>query len=145
MSHVMTRKDTRLGKDETHECNGDVKDDDLSIKEQIMILATALKESLLQELNYFKARTTYSISMVVKASIFFVIALIFVLVAFILLGIGMLLAFKSIMGILAATILSVVIFLSLTAIMVWIGKANINKLSFPELNDADLETKDNDE
>ena len=120
-------------------------DDDLSIKEQIILLITALKVSLLQELGYLKARTVYSIKMVVKASIFFFIAFIFVLVAFILLGIGMLLALKSIMGVFGATILSVVIFLSLAVIMVWAGKIYINKLSFPELNDAELKTNDNDE
>ncbi len=124
---------------------GDSGSEDITIKEQIMLLIVALKDSLLQELGYVRARTGYSIKIIVKASIFFFIAFLFVLVAFILLGIGVLLALKSIMGVSGATILSVVIFLSLSFVMIWIGKIYINKLSFPELNNADLKTNDNDE
>ena len=142
----MTIEDTRIDEDDTIDAvNCESASDDLSIKEQVLLLIAALKDSALQELDYFKARTGYSINMIVKGSIFLFIAFIFVLVAFILIGIGLLLALKSIMGIIWATILSVVIFLSLSLIMVWIGKFYFKKLSFPELDDVNLIANDSNE
>lgn len=119
--------------------------EDLSLKEQILLLIAALKDSALQELDYFKARTGYSINMIVKGSIFFFIAFIFVLAAFILVGIGLLLAFESIIGIVLATILSVVIFLTLSIVMALIGKSYFKKLTFPELNDVQLIAENNND
>lgn len=119
--------------------------EDLSLKEQILLLIAALKDSALQELDYFKARTGYSINMIVKGSIFFFIAFIFVLAAFILVGVGLLLAFESIIGIVLATILSVVIFLTLSIVMALIGKSYFKKLTFPELNDVQLIAENNND
>lgn len=148
MSRIMITEDTLLDEHESDESNESINEsaaDDVSIKEQILLVIAALKDSVMQELDYFKVRTGYSINMIVKGSIFFFIAFIFVLAAFILLGIGLLLALKSAMGIIWATILSLVIFLTLSLIMALIGKNYFKKLSFPELNDAQFITEDNDE
>ncbi len=142
----MTTEDAQLDEHDAYEdAHSNIETEDLSIKEQILLLIAALKDSVTQELEYFKARTGYSINMIVKGSIFFFIAFIFVLAAFIIVGIGLLLALKSIMGIIWATILSTVIFLTLSLIMALIGKSYFNKLSFPELNDANLIANDSDE
>lgn len=142
----MTTEDAQIDEHDANEdAHSNIETEDLSIKEQILLLIAALKDSVTQELEYFKARTGYSINMIVKGSIFFFIAFMFVLAAFIIVGIGLLLALKSIMGIIWATILSTVIFLTLSLIMAWIGKSYFNKLSFPELNDANLIANDSDE
>ena len=142
----MTTEDAQLDEHDAYEdARSNIETEDLSIKEQILLLIAALKDSVTQELEYFKTRTGYSINMIVKGSIFFFIAFMFVLAAFIIVGIGLLLALKSIMGIIWATILSTVIFLTLSLIMAWIGKSYFNKLSFPELNDANLIANDSDE
>ncbi len=142
----MTIEDAKFDEhDAAEDMHSDAEAEDLSIKEQILRLIAALKESAVQELGYVKARTSYSVNMVVKGGIFFFIAFIFVLVAFILLGIGLLLALKSIIGIIWAIILSMVIFLSLSLIMVWIGKSYFNKLSFPDIDDAQLIANDSDD
>ena len=142
----MTTEDAQLDEHDAYEdAHSNIETEDLSIKEQILLLIAAIKDSVTQELEYFKARTGYSINMLVKGSIFFFIAFMFVLAAFIIVGIGLFLALKSIMGIIWATILSAVIFLTLSLIMAWIGKSYFNKLSFPELNDANLIANDSDE
>ncbi len=142
----MTTEDAQIDEHDANEdAHSNIETEDLSIKEQILLLIAALKDSVTQELEYFKARTGYSINMIVKGSIFFFIAFMFVLAAFIIVGIGLLLALKSIMGIIWATILSTVIFLTLSLIMAWIGKSYFSKLSFPELNDASLIANDSDE
>lgn len=112
-------------------------DKEISAKEQIYQLIEAVKDSIAQEVNYFKARTGYSIQMLLRSAIAMLLALLFVMVALISLGVGLLFILKPFVGIAIATLLTVVIFVTLSVVMVLIGRFYIKKLSFPELKQDD--------
>lgn len=112
--------------------------DDVTAKEQIYLLIAAVKASVEQEINYFKARTGYSISMIVRGIAAFIISILFILVAFMSLGVGILFILQPVIGIAFATLLTVVIFLTLSITMALFGRSYFRKLSFPELSKDDL-------
>lgn len=112
--------------------------DDVTAKEQIYLLIAAVKASVEQEINYFKARTGYSISMIVRGIAAFIISILLILVAFMSLGVGILFILQPVIGIAFATLLTVVIFLTLSITMALLGRSYFRKLSFPELSKDDL-------
>lgn len=113
-------------------------DDDIGAKEQIIHLVAMLKDTASQELNYFKLRTGYSLRVIAKGSAAIVAAILFVLVAFMSLGLGILIILKPVMGAIWATVLTVVIFLTLSILMAGIGKYYFKRLSFPELSQNEM-------
>ncbi len=118
--------------------------EEITVKDQISQLISAIKESVEQEINYFKARTGYSISMLLRGVIAFFIAIIFIMVAFISLGVGILFILKPMIGIVLATIITVVIFLTLSFVMILFGRSYFKRLSFPELADHERLIEDID-
>lgn len=112
--------------------------EEINVKEHINALIASVKASAHQEFEYLKARTGYSISMIVKAAIAFIISILFILVAFMSLGVGILFILKPIMGIALATVLTVVIFVTLSIAMALCGRSYLRKLSFPELAEDDI-------
>ncbi len=111
--------------------------DDLSVKEQMQFLLSAVKDSISKEVDYFKTRAGYSFTILTRALFAIVITIIFVLVAFISLGVGILLMLEPIIGATLATLCTVVIFLTLSIIMGLVVRFYFKKLSFPELTMLD--------
>lgn len=120
-----------------------VNEEFLSVKEEVLNLVAALKNSAEQELKYFQVRTKYSLSMIMRGTLSFIFAIFFILIAFISLSLGLILILKPLLGTIFATLLTVIIFLSLSAAMMLFGRSCFRKLSFRELSDS--ETRDNDE
>ncbi len=118
---------------ETERGNEKASPEEVSVKDQIYLLIAAIKESVWQEIYYFKARTDYSIAIIIRAFTVFFIALLFIMVAFMSLGVGILFILKPMVGIIMATILTVAIFLSLSLAMALWGRSYLKKLAFPEL------------
>lgn len=109
--------------------------DDRSIKEEILYLIASFKETAQKEISYYQIRTKYSLSIIAKGLAACLLALFFILIAFITLGLGLILILESVIGIIFATVVSVLIFLSLSLFMILIGRYYFRKLSFPELSD----------
>lgn len=119
-----------------------VNEEILNAKEEILILIASLKHSVARELEYFQLRTRYSLSMIMRGTLSFIFAIFFVLIAFISLGVGMILIFEPVLGLIMATLVTFLIFLSLSTAMFLLGRSYYQKLSFPELSNS--ETKNND-
>ncbi len=105
-----------------------------SAREQVSALYKSARELVDIELDFYRARLGYSQKVLKRAGLFGVLALSFLSTAVVALVLGILMIVASYYGPEIATLIVTITFLILAALFALLAKANLRKLSFPELS-----------
>jgi fatty acid desaturase len=106
---------------------------DLSARDHVSALISGARELAVIELDFYRARLSYSKKMVQRAGLFGLIAIFFLFAATIALVLGALLIAAAFFGPYFATLLVSAGFIAIAALFGLLARANMRKLSFPEL------------
>jgi hypothetical protein len=102
--------------------------------EQVGALYKSARELVEIELDFYRARLSYSQKMLKRAGLFGVLALSFLLTACVAFVLGMLLIIASHLGPEAATLCVTITFIGLAILFALLARSHARKLGFPELS-----------
>ncbi len=109
----------------------------LPAREQVARLVGDFRVMANAEVNYYRARLSYSAGIAKWTSLFVALALFSLSGAIIALILGLLLALSQTIGFLAATLCMTVGFILIAVLFAMIARNNVRKLSFPEFEKPD--------
>ncbi len=110
---------------------------DLSARDHVSALISGVRELAVIELDFYRARLSYSKKMVQRAGLFGLIAIFFLFAATIALVLGALLIAAAFFGPYFATLAVSAGFIAIATLFGLLAQANVRKLRFPELDGDD--------
>lgn len=111
----------------------------LSAREHVSALIAGARELVAIELDFYRTRLSYSKKMAQRAGLFGLIALFLIFAATVALVLGTLLIVSAFFSPIVATLAVTIGFLALALLFGWLARANLRKLSFPELAGDDVD------
>jgi uncharacterized membrane protein YqjE len=107
---------------------------EMSAREHVSALILGARELVNVEIDFYRTRLTYSQQVIKRAGLFGIIAISFLFAAIVALVLGILLILAEQYSPETATLVVTICFIFMAGLFGWLARANMRKLSFPELS-----------
>jgi Putative Actinobacterial Holin-X, holin superfamily III len=112
---------------------------EMSVREHVSALISSARELVDVEIDFYRTRLTYSQQVIKRAGLFGIIAISFLFAAIVALVLGILLILAEQFSPETATLVVTIGFIFMAGLFGWLARANMRKLSFPELSGDNLD------
>jgi Putative Actinobacterial Holin-X, holin superfamily III len=112
---------------------------EMSAREHVSALISGARELVDVEIDFYRTRLTYSQQVIKRAGLFGIIAISFLFAAIVALVLGILLILAKQFSPEIATLVVTIGFIFMAGLFGWLARANMRKLSFPELSGDNID------